>query len=109
MRSRISQNGVLAGVSSRGTKPSSRRIGGKAMRRGAGGVTRSNHQMIGSPPNPNSSHGETKAREPSASIDQSTGVAPPSPSPSHELDPALPYHRAALRVLAPSLNAAGRP
>src|ERR1700751_503698 len=67
MRSRISHNGVRAGVSSRGTSPSSSRIAGKAMRRGAGGVTRNSHQMIGSAANATSSHGETKAREPSAS------------------------------------------
>ena len=43
-------------------------MAGKAIRRGAGGVTRNSHQMIGSAAKPTSSHGETKAREPSASI-----------------------------------------
>ena len=81
MRSRISHKGVRAGVSSRGTSPSSSRIAGKAMRRGAGGVTRNSHQMIGSAANATSSHGETKAREPSASIGQhSTEAALPSPT-----------------------------
>ena len=75
MRSRISHNGVRAGVSSRGTSPSSSRIAGKAMRRGAGGVTRSSHQMIGSAASATSSHGETKAREPSASMRQCTAAA----------------------------------
>ena len=40
------------------------------MRRGAGGVTRSSHQMTGSPASAASSHGEAKASEPSASIAQ---------------------------------------
>src|SRR5215468_5667540 len=81
MRSRISHIGVLAGVSSRGTSPSSSRIAGKGIRRGAGGVTRNSHQMIGSPANATSSHGETKARDPSASIRQCT-VSPRYLSPS---------------------------
>ncbi len=70
MRSRISHSGVRAGVSSRGISPSSSRIAGKTMRRGAGGVTRNSHQMIGSAASATSSQGEAKAREPSASIDQ---------------------------------------
>ena len=70
MRNRISHSGVRAGVSSRGTRPSSSRIAGKAMRRGAGGVTRKSHQMIGNAVNARSSHGEAKARDPSASIAQ---------------------------------------
>ena len=69
MRSRISHHGVRAGVSSRGISPSSSRIAGNAMRRGAGGVTRSSHQMTGSAASAASSHGEAKASEPSASID----------------------------------------
>ena len=72
MRKRISHSGVRAGVTSRGTSPSSSRIGGKAMRRGAGGVTRSSHQMTGSPANAASSHGEANASEPSASIAHAT-------------------------------------
>ena len=51
MRSRISHSGVRAGVTSRGTNPKSSRIAGNATRRGAGGVTRSSHQMTGSPAN----------------------------------------------------------
>ena len=78
MRSRISHSGVRAGVSSRGTSPSSSRIAGKAMRRGAGGVTRSSHQMIGSAASATSSHGEAKAREPSASIDQEVFAGHPT-------------------------------
>ena len=70
MRSRISHHGVRDGVSSRGASPSNSRIAGKAIRRGAGGVTRSSHQMIGNPASANSSQGEAKAREPSASTAQ---------------------------------------
>ena len=51
------------------------------MRRGAGGVTRNSHQMIGSAANATSSHGETKAREPSANIGQRSAEAVlPSPT-----------------------------
>ncbi len=68
VRSRISHHGVRAGVSSRGVSPSSSRIAGKAMRRGAGGVTRNSHQITGSAASAANSHGEAKASEPSASI-----------------------------------------
>ena len=44
-RSSSSHQGVCAGVSSSSVKPSSRRSGGNTMRRGAGGVTRSSHQI----------------------------------------------------------------
>ncbi len=47
-RNNSSQAGVRAGVSSALASPSSRRKGGKTTRRGAGGVTRSNHQIAGS-------------------------------------------------------------
>jgi hypothetical protein len=51
------------------------------MWRGVGGVTRNSHQMIGSAAKATSSHGETKAREPSASIGQrSAETALPSPT-----------------------------
>ncbi len=94
MRSRISHRGVRAGVSSRGTSPSSSRIAGKAMRRGAGGVTRNNHQMIGSAANATSSHGETKARGPSASIGQRTNEEA-LPSPTHPWRAGSPLSRTA--------------
>ena len=68
VRSRISHHGVRAGVSSRGTRPKSSRIAGNAISRGAGGVTRKSHQITGSAASAASSHGEAKAKEPSASI-----------------------------------------
>ncbi len=40
------------------------------MRRGAGGVTRSSHQMTGNPANASSSQGEAKASEPNANTAQ---------------------------------------
>ena len=61
VRSRMSHHGVRAGVSSRGVSPSSSRIAGKAMRRGAGGVTRSSHQITGITARPNRTHGAAKA------------------------------------------------
>src|SRR5438270_6968454 len=70
MRSTISHSGVRAGVSSRGTSPSRSRIAGKMTRRGNGGVTRNNHQMIGNPASATSSQGDANASEPSANIDQ---------------------------------------
>ena len=64
MRRRISQSGVLAGVSSCGCRPSSRRSAGKRTRFGAGGVTRSSHQRIGNAASPSNSQGEAKASAP---------------------------------------------
>jgi len=63
VRKRISHQGVRAGVSSRGVSPSSSRIAGKAMRRGAGGVTRNSHQITGSAASAASSQGDAKASE----------------------------------------------
>ncbi len=83
MRSRISHHGVRDGVSSRGASPSNSRIAGKSMRRGAGGVTRSSHQMIGNPASASSSQGEAKAREPNASIVQRTAAETLAKSRSH--------------------------
>ena len=68
VRSRISHHGVRAGVSSRGVSPSSSRMAGNETRRGAGGVTRSSHQITGSAASAVSSHGAAKASEPRASI-----------------------------------------
>ncbi len=68
MRRRISQSGVRAGVSSRGTRPSSSRIAGKRNRRGAGGVTRKSHHSTGRTARAASSQGEAKARVPSDSM-----------------------------------------
>jgi hypothetical protein len=65
---------VRAGVTSRGASPSNSRIAGKAIRRGGGGITRNNHQMIGSPASADSSHGEAKASEPKLSIDQTAAL-----------------------------------
>jgi hypothetical protein len=72
----MSHSGVRAGVSSRGVSPSSKRIAGKRMRRGAGGVTLSSHQMIGSATSAESSHGEAKASEPSDSMSIVRSFAP---------------------------------
>ncbi len=68
IRSRISHHGVRAGVSSRGVRPSSSRIAGKGIRRGAGGVTRNSHQITGSAASATRTQGEAKASEPSASM-----------------------------------------
>src|SRR5215831_16313191 len=103
MRSKISHNGVRAGVSSCGTNPSSNRIAGKAIGRGAGGVTRNSHQMIGSAANATSSHGETKAREPSASI----GQLRPVEGSYHRLLLTLPLHQS-VRLSACAERAAVR-
>ena len=93
MRSRISHSGVRAGVTSRGVSRSSSRIAGNAMRRGAGGVTRNSHQTIGSPASADSSQGEAKASEPSASIDQPaaiTGIVVFATRASSPSPPAIP-------------------
>ncbi len=67
MRSRISHQGVRAGVSSRWRSPNSRRIAGKRCSRGAGGVTRSNSQISGRTTRPIRTHGVAKASDPSVS------------------------------------------
>ena len=77
VRSRISHHGVRAGVSSRGVSPSSSRIAGNATRRGAGGVTRSSHQITGSAASAVSSHGAAKASEPRASIQRGSLLPQP--------------------------------
>jgi len=56
-RSSSSQSGVCAGVSSGGLSPASSRIAGNASWRGAGGVTRSSHQITGRPARASSSQG----------------------------------------------------
>ena len=48
-RSSSSHQGVRAGVSSGGKRPSNRRMAGKRTVRGAGGVTRSSHHNSGRP------------------------------------------------------------
>jgi hypothetical protein len=70
VRNRISHHGVRAGVSSRGRSPSNIAMAGKAMRRGAGGVTRNSHQITGSAASAANSQGAAKAREPSESINE---------------------------------------
>src|SRR6185312_12958572 len=55
--------------------PSSSRIAGNSTRRGAGGVTRSSHQMIGSATAALSSHGEANASDPSESISYTLSFA----------------------------------
>ena len=59
-RSRTSHHGVRAGVSSLGAISNSRRVGGKLMRRGRGGTSRSSHHSTGRPSRPSSTSGCAK-------------------------------------------------
>ena len=64
-RSSNNHQGVWAGVSVSGLSSSSSLIAGKRTRLGAGGVTRSSHQMIGRESRPSSAQGAAKANGPS--------------------------------------------
>ncbi len=59
-RSRISHQGVRAGVSSLGAISNKRRVGGKSMRRGRGGTSRSSHHRAGRLSRPSSTSGWAK-------------------------------------------------
>ena len=67
-RSRISQGGVLAELSSRVTSPSNRRNGGNTIRVGAGGVSRNSHQMAGRANRPSNAQGAANANAPMLNI-----------------------------------------
>ena len=61
-RSSVSHHGERDGVSSLGAISNSSRVGGKAMRCGRGGITRSIHHSTGRLTRPSSSSGWAKAR-----------------------------------------------
>ena len=56
-RIRVSHHGVRAGVSSFGAISSNRRVGGKSMRRGRGGINRKSHHSTGSVISPTKTSG----------------------------------------------------
>ena len=56
-RSNVSHHGERDGVSSLGVMSNSSRVGGNSMRRGRGGITRSNHHSTGRLMRPVSSNG----------------------------------------------------
>ena len=59
-RSNVSHHGVRDGVSSLGAISNSSRVGGKLMRRGRGGTSRSSHHKTGRPSRPSSTSGCAK-------------------------------------------------
>jgi hypothetical protein len=59
-RSSVSHHGVRCGVSSFGLISNSSRVGGKSIRRGVGGMSRSSHHSTGMLSSPSSTSGDAK-------------------------------------------------
>ena len=62
-RNSVSHHGVRAGVSSLGAMANRSRVGGKSIRRGRGGIRRSNHHRAGKVIRPVSTSGSVKPSE----------------------------------------------
>ncbi len=100
-RSSVSHHGVRWGVSSLGPMSNSSRVGGKAMRRGCGGMSRSSHHSTGRLKSPSSTSGCAK---PSGSH----GIMRASRTGPRRANGRRSLRRAAVRRAARAVPAAAR-